>query len=115
MAGRSCSGAMKSSPIWNSVHTPWVDQRSPSLVYVTWYDEGLRVLDISNPFAPTFVGYYISPLYNGRPGATDRQTREVFQDPDTNLLYMTDGNGGGLTVLRYTGPIPAHPPIPGAR
>ncbi len=101
--------------IQNTTHLPWVDQRSPSLVYVTWYDEGVRVLDISNPYAPQFIGYYKSPRYNGRPKSYDRQTREIFQDPDTNLLYVTDGNGGGLTVLRYTGPIPAHPPLPGAR
>jgi hypothetical protein len=98
----------------NTTHLPWFDQRSPSLLYVTWYDEGVRVLDISNPFGPRFIGYYLSPRYAG-PGKEDRETREIFQDPDTHLLYATDGNGGGLTVLRYTGPIPKGPPIPGAR
>jgi hypothetical protein len=98
----------------SSTYAPWFDQRSPSLLYVTWYDEGLRALDISNPFAPAFVGYYLSPRY-AAPGRIDRQTRDVFQDPDTDLIYVTDGNGGGLTVLRYTGPIPPAPPIPGAR
>jgi hypothetical protein len=98
----------------NTTHLPWFDRRSPSLVYVTWYDEGLRAMDISNPFTPSFVGYYLSPRY-AAPGRGDRQTREVFQDPSSNLLYITDGNGGGLTVLRYTGPIPEHPPLPGAR
>jgi len=39
----------------------------------------------------------------------------VFVDPDTNLVYVTDGNGGGLTVLKYTGPIPERAPIPGVR
>jgi hypothetical protein len=98
----------------NTTHLPWFDQRSPSLVYVTWYDEGVRVLDISNPFAPVFVGHYLSPRF-AAPTRIDRHTREIFQDPDTNLLYMTDGNGGGVIVLRYTGPIPTKLPIPGAR
>jgi hypothetical protein len=71
-------------------------------------------MDISNPFAPRFTGYFLSPRFAG-PGKADRETREIFQDPDTNLLYVTDGNGGGLTVLRYTGPIPKNPPLPGAR
>lgn len=99
--------------ISNTTHLPWFDPRSPSLVYVTWYDEGLRALDISNPFAPRSAGYFLSPRF-ASPGRRDRATREVFQDPDTELLYATDGNGGGLMVLRYTGPIPGRP-IPGAR
>jgi hypothetical protein len=98
-----------------TTHLPWFDQRSPSLVYLTWYDEGVRVMDISNPFAPVFIGHYLSPR-TGVPGQrNDRHTREIFQDPDTGLLYLTDGNGAGLMVLRYTGPIPEKPPIPGGR
>jgi hypothetical protein len=98
----------------NTTHLPWQDLRSPSLVYVTWYDEGVRVLDISNPFAPTFVGHFLSPRF-AAPNRLDRHTREIFQDPDTSLLYVTDGNGGGMTVLRYTGPLPERRPIPGGR
>jgi len=98
-----------------SIHQPWFDYRSPSLFYQTWYDQGVRAWDISNPFAPREVGYYLAPRYAvpGRPA--DRQIREVYQDPATGLIYMTDGNGGGLTVLRWTGPVPSKPPIPGAR
>lgn len=104
----------------STTHLPALDRRSPSLVYVDWYDEGLRALDISNPFAPAFVGYFLSPRFGspagpGTQARNDRHTREVFQDPDTNLLYVTDGNGGGLMVLRYTGEIPKRLPIPGAR
>ena len=70
--------------------------------------------DISNPFLPREVGYYLSPKYASF-GRVARHTREVFQDPDTGLIYVTDGNGGGLTVLRWTGPIPEKPFIPGVR
>lgn len=97
-----------------SIHHPWFDFRSPSLFYQAWYDQGLRAWDISNPFAPREVGYYLSPKY-AAPGRVDRHIREAYQDPETGLIYMTDGNGGGLTVLRWTGPIPPRPPIPGAR
>ena len=97
-----------------SIHYPFFDHRSPSLFYQTWYDQGLRAWDISNPFLPREVGYYLPPKYASF-GYVDRQTREVFQDPETNLIFVTDGNGGGLTVLEWTGPIPQHPPIPGAR
>jgi hypothetical protein len=101
-------------PGQQSIHHPWFDFRSPSLFYQTWYDQGVRVWDISNPFMPREIGYYLSPKY-ASPGRVDRHTREVYQDPATGLIYMTDGNGGGLTVLRWTGPIPDRPPIPGAR
>jgi hypothetical protein len=104
----------------STTHLPVMDRRSPSLLYLNWYDDGLHALDISNPFAPRFVAYYLTPLLppvGGRPNEVHqfRHTREIFQDPDTNLLYLTDGNGGGLMVLRYTGPMPTGLPIPGAR
>jgi hypothetical protein len=109
-----CDGGSAGGRSAATTHLPWIDQRSPSLVYITWYDEGVRVMDISNPFAPTFVGHFLSPRFTA-PGRGDRHTRDIFQDPDTNLLYVTDGNGGGLMVLRYTGPIPERLPIPGGR
>jgi hypothetical protein len=98
-----------------SSHLPWFDPRGHgSLVYLTWYDQGLRAFDISDPFAPREVGYFISPDFSV-PRQVGRHIRESYLDPVTNLIYVTDGNGGGVTVLRYTGPIPEHPPMPGAR
>ena len=77
---------------------------------------GLRAIDISNPFRPREVGYYISPDFSiSVPGQKGRHTREPYPDWDSDLIYVTDGNGGGLTVLRYTGPLPTRPPIPGVR
>src|SRR6266545_1982672 len=115
-----CDGDGPGGRSGTTTHLPWFDQRSPSLVYITWYDEGVRVMDISNPFAPVFTGYFLSPRFGAPAGPTstarkDRHTREIFQDPDTGLLYLTDGNGAGLMVLRYTGPIPDKAPIPGGR
>ena len=94
------------------IHHPWFDSRSPSLLYTAWIDQGLRAWDISNPFLPREVGYYLSPRYPGR--FPNRQVREVYQDRATGLLFMADANGGGITVLRWTGPIPPHPPVPGS-
>ena len=108
------TGTFVCPPGQQSIHQPWIDYRSPSLFYQAWYDQGVRVWDISNPFLPRETGYYISPNYQP-PGGAGRQTRETYQDPDTGLIYMSDGNGGGLTVLRWMGRIPENPPIPGAR
>jgi hypothetical protein len=93
------------------IHHPRLDLRSPSLLYTAWIDQGLRVWDISNPFLPRDVGYYLSPRYPGR--FPNRQVREVYQDPDTALIYMADANGAGITVLRWVGAIPPRPPVPG--
>jgi hypothetical protein len=83
------------------------------LFYQAWYDQGLRAMDISNPFRPKEVGYFISPDFS-IPQQVGRHTREAYMDPATSLIYVTDGNGGGVTVLRYAGPMPTKPPIPGA-
>jgi hypothetical protein len=98
-----------------SIHMPWFDHRAPGLAYVSWYDQGLRAWDFSNPFLPKEVGYFISPQYAVPGVPPDRHTREAYQDPETDLIYVTDGNGGGVTVLRWTGDLPENPPIPGAR
>ncbi len=116
----AAAGKFVCPPGSNTAHLLWFDYRSPGLFYNAWYVQGLRAWDISDPFLPREAGYYLSPPYpcekncGGAPGHSDRHTREVFQDRTTGLLYMTDGDGGGLTVLRWTGPIP-RPPIPGAR
>jgi hypothetical protein len=120
------TGKFKCEAGLQSIHLPWFDYRSPSLLYVSWYDQGLRAWNISNPFLPREVGYYISPKYAPPAAAYPpdlppffygkyRSTREVYQDPQTGLIYITDGNGGGLTVLRWTGPVPKQPPLPGSR
>ncbi|HEX9463671.1 MAG TPA: hypothetical protein VGB82_13825 [Alphaproteobacteria bacterium] len=90
--------------------------RDGNLFYQAWYNQGLRAIDISNPFAPREVGYYISPDFTiDVPGQKGRHTREPYPDWNSDLIYVTDGNGGGLTVLRYTGPLPTTPPIPALR
>lgn len=45
------------------------------LLYLTWFNAGLRVVDWSNPFEPEEVGYYI-PV--GSEERFCRQTTEVF-------------------------------------
>jgi hypothetical protein len=108
------TGKFVCRPGQQSAHLPWFDPRGHgALFYQAWYDQGLRAMDISNPFRPKEVGYFISPDFS-IPQQVGRHTREAYIDPATNLVYVTDGNGGGVTVLRYTGQVPTRPPIPGA-
>lgn len=55
---------------------------------------------LADDLPPFWTPHYLSPRYAG-PGKADRETREIFQDADTDLLYVTDGNGSA--------------PLPGAR
>jgi hypothetical protein len=109
------AGKFTCLPGAQSTHLPWFDPRGHgSLFYQAWYGQGLRVMDISNPYYPKEVGYYLTPD-TSIPSYPSRHTREAYVDPATMNVYVTDGNGGGLTVLRYTGPMPDHPPLPGVR
>jgi hypothetical protein len=72
-------------------HNPTV---LPNLVFVGWLGQGVRAIDISNPFNPVEVGH-ARPVPWG-----DIMTYPDFHD---GLLYVGD-NHTGLHVLRYTGP-----------
>jgi hypothetical protein len=65
-----------------------------NLVFVNWLGNGVRAIDISNPFAPREVGH-ARPVPWG----------DVMSYPDiaNGLIYIGD-NHTGLHVLKYTGP-----------
>jgi hypothetical protein len=75
-----------------------------SLVYVAYFSAGLRVVDISDPFHPKEVGYFI-------PDTTEKtkpRLKKVIQTNDVDLdyrglIYITDRAGTGLHILEYTG------------
>ncbi len=75
-----------------------------NLVFVSWYGQGIRVMDISIPQSPREVGYAI-PAPHGR-----ARTYPVFRD---GLMYWLDNNTG-LHVARYFGPHADELPGPGS-
>ncbi len=81
-------------------HNTWQWMKADDLLYLTWFNAGLRVVDWSNPFEPKELGYYI-PAGNKERFAP--QTNEVFCDRDTGLLYISDRWGLGLHIVEYTG------------
>lgn len=74
-------------------HQP-AEQVYSNILYVTWFAGGLRAVDISNPYEPEEVGYYL-PL----PGKGQKtvQSNDVFHDRD-GLLYLID-RLDGLEIL----------------
>ena len=72
-------------------HNPTVLE---NLVFVGWLGQGVRAIDISNPFNPREVGH-ARPVPWG-----DIMT---YPDIHNGLIYVGD-NQSGLHVLKYTGP-----------
>ncbi|HZN25796.1 MAG TPA: hypothetical protein VFB75_16335 [Burkholderiales bacterium] len=86
-------------------HNPHVEKQG-NLAYVTWFNAGLRVYDISNVRLPREVGHFMA-------GAPEKQylsyygpyvrMEDVFVDA-RGYIYLTGGAQQGLYILRYTGP-----------
>lgn len=82
-----------------------------NLIFATWFGEGLRVIDLSDPYAPNEVGHFIAPGWPGARNILDDQSAfyaaDVEIDWDRRLVFVTDRtdeSGGGLYVLKWTGP-----------
>ena len=71
---------------------------SDTLVYVTWFSGGLRIVDVADPLLPREVGHFI-PEPTG--GNASPQSNDVDVDK-RGLIYLLDRNQG-LDILEYTG------------
>ena len=73
--------------------------QSENLIFVTYYNAGLRIVDLRNPYRPEEVGYFIPPPPDGQQAP---MFNDLFVDVD-GLIYVTDRIRGGLYILEYTG------------
>jgi hypothetical protein len=73
------------------------------IVYMTYFNAGLRIFDISDPFMPAEVGHYVPddpPVRRGpKPQRLVTQFEDVLVD-DRGVIYCTDKNRG-LFVLDF--------------
>ncbi len=87
-------------------HNPDVEKQG-NLIYLTYFNAGLRVYDIKDARLPKEVGWFIPPTPTVRrmPAPYDKlvsQTEDVLVDTRGNI-YISNKQWG-LFILRYTGP-----------
>ena len=68
---------------------------SSNLVYCAFFNAGLRVHDITNPFRPEEVAYFVPPVPAGAPA---NSVNDVYVD-ENQLIYTVDRLKGGLYIL----------------
>ena len=75
-----------------------------TLLYVAYFNAGLRIVDIADPYHPREVGFYIpDPVRSAKSrGSRIIQTNDVDLDY-RGLIHITDRAGNGLHILEFTG------------
>ena len=74
------------------------------LLYVAYFNAGLRIVDLADPYHPREVGFYIpDPV-----GSSTGRGKTIIQTNDVDLdyrgfIYITDRAGNGLHILEFTG------------
>ena len=68
---------------------------SSNLVFGTFFNAGLRVHDITNPFRPEEVAYFVPPIPEG---SEANGINDVYVD-EHQLIYTVDRLRGGLYIL----------------
>ena len=82
-------------------------EKQGDLIYLTYFNAGLRVYDIKDARLPKETGWFIPPTPTVRrmPAPYDKlvsQTEDVLVDTRGNI-YISNKQWG-LFILRYTGP-----------
>jgi hypothetical protein len=83
------------------------------LMTSAWFDAGLRVTDIRDPYHPREVAHFIAPVnantqpsnwtVNGVNGSSLDVSCDNTDVDDRGLLYCGDRVGGGLDIVKLTG------------
>jgi hypothetical protein len=88
-----------------SIHNNWL---SGTDVYSSWYSDGVRVIDTSDPTRPVEIAYFVPPAGQNpvKPSmrsvlSNKTQVWGVVVDEETGLIYASDMNTG-LWILRRT-------------
>jgi len=69
-----------------------------TLVYLTWFSGGLRIVDVKDPSYPEEIAHFIPEPINGHPSP---QSNDVDVD-ERGLIYLLDRNAG-FDILEFIG------------
>lgn len=84
----------------HNVHEPRPGSfADPDIVFMTYFNAGLRVFDISDLTNPVEIAYHTPPAPPGRPAI---QLNDLFVDAD-GLAYVSDRFAGGLYIFELDG------------
>jgi hypothetical protein len=72
--------------------------RTRNVVFGSFFSGGVRAYDVSNPYKPREVGYYVPPAPEGSSAGTI-QINDVYVD-DRGVIFAGDRFTGGLYVFR---------------
>jgi len=95
-------------------------QQQGNLAYLTWFNAGLRAVDIRDPYHPKEIGYYIPAMnkntvvletpatQRGKVNATAASDRMAIQSnnvdvDDRGYVYVVDRANSGMHILQLTG------------
>ena len=78
-----------------------------NLIYQVYFNAGLRIIDLSDPYNPQEVGYYI-PEANENTETRPLSEKKTIGSNDVDLdyrglAYVTDRYGAGLHIIQYLG------------
>jgi hypothetical protein len=91
------------------IHNPDI-AKPGNLIYIAYFNAGLRIFDISDPRLPTEIGYFMPPERPDAPPQAGAHaspidwTEDVAVDTRGNI-YISDDKWG-IFILRYTGKVP---------
>lgn len=71
------------------------------IMYATYFNAGLCIVDISDPFRPEEIGYYVPAPPKGVK-ENYVQTDDVYVDTK-GYIYLSDRLHGGLWIVQFTG------------
>ena len=73
---------------------PWKD-----IVFLTYFNAGLRAVDVSDVLRPKEIGCYVPAIPEGQEAI---QSNDIGTD-EHGRLYLIDRAGAGMHILEYTG------------